>query len=255
MRVITAVNQKGGAGKTTSAVNMAAAAAEVGRRTLLIDLDPQASSTRWLSGQGEVSSEDADMSDVFAGEVKLHEICRASTAPGVDLAPSSLRLATAERNREPGAELAVKLALETAGVDYDIVFIDSPPTLGLLAIAGLTAATEVLIPVAQGAMDLDGVAQLLQTIERVTERLRPDLRIGAVLRTGVKARTALSRDVEASLRKRFGDLLLDVGIRESVRMGEAPASHLPITLYDPAGKATEDYRAATTQLLQRGAAA
>lgn len=253
-RLIAVVNQKGGVAKTTTAVSMAAIAAETGRSVLLVDLDPQASTTRWLSAQPNQDNGTArTVLQVLDGSCTVDQVAVTCTAPGVHLLPATIDLVGAERalGGQPGAETALRAALAHART-YDLVIFDCPPTLGLLAVNALVAAREVLIPVGTRAMDLDGVAALLHTVELVAQRLNPGLSVTAVLPTQVRPRELLSRDVLAELTNRFGDAMLP-GIRQSVRLSEAPSAHEPITLYDPTSNVAQDYRDATAALLARGA--
>lgn len=248
MRTLAITNQKGGSGKTTSAVNLAAALLEADRRVLLVDLDPQASASTWLG----VRDGDQDLLGVLGGKVNLRDVVR-ETDSGVDLVASSSWLAAAEQTigGQPGAELVLRKALRKLPARWDYVLIDCPPALGLLTVSALAAVQEVLVPVEVSPMALDGVARLVDTVELVRDRLNEDLVLAHLLACRVDARTNLSRDVMDALRARFGDLVMGTTIRESVRIREAWGFGQPITEYDPSGAGAQDYRAAAAELLTR----
>ena len=248
MRTIAITNQKGGSGKTTSAVNLAAALLETDRRVLLVDFDPQASASSWLG----VRDGDQDLLGVLGGKVNLRDVVR-ETDSGVDLVASSSWLAAAEQTigGQPGAELVFRKALRKLPDRWDYVLVDCPPALGLLTVSALAAVQEVLVPVEVSPMALDGVARLVETVELVRDRLNEDLVLAHLLACRVDSRTNLSRDVVSALRARFGDLVMDATVRESVRIREAWGFGQPITAYDPAGAGAQDYRTAAAELLTR----
>ena len=248
MKTLAITNQKGGSGKTTTAVNIAAALLEADRRVLLIDFDPQASASTWLG----VRDGDQDILGVLAGKVNLSDVVR-QTDSGVDLVASSSWLAAAEKTigGQPGAELVFRTSLAKLPSRWDYVLIDCPPALGLLTVSALAAVQEVLVPVEVSPMALDGVARLVETVELVQSRLNERLTLAHLLGCRVDSRTNLSRDVIGALRARFGDLVMETTIRESVRIREAWGFGRPITAYDPTGAGAEDYRAAAAELLTR----
>ncbi|MBX9580309.1 MAG: ParA family protein [Gemmataceae bacterium] len=251
MRTIAVLNQKGGSGKTTTAVCLGAALAERGRRVLLVDLDPQYSATTWLStlpvGRG--------VFDLFADPrgTSLQAVARPTATPGLDLAGASAWLVGAEKalSAEPGAETILKehVAALPAGA-YDYLLIDCPPTLGVLSVNALTAAAEVLVPVECHVMGLQGLAQLAQTVELVRRRLNPALRIAGIVPCRLDARTNHGPEVVAKLRARFPETTA-TAVRENVRLAECPSMGEPITAYAPASAGAEDYRALAAEVMAR----
>jgi chromosome partitioning protein len=243
MMVLAVANQKGGVGKTTTAVNLAATLAERGQHVLVIDMDPQANASAWL-GHPDGGRGLADL--LTEGNVSVSNLVRPSTAPDVDVVPASQTLAGVERyhavSGTPGAEYGLREALSaTTPLPYDWVILDCPPSLGLLAVTALVAATGVLVPVDASVMAYTGVGQLLRTVGAVKSRLNPDLVIAGMAGCRV-TRTRHAHDVLDLLRKRFGDQVLSSQIRENTRLREAAAQRLPITQYDPTSIGAEDYR-------------
>jgi len=249
LRTIAIMNQKGGSGKTTTAVNLAAALGEKGRRVLLLDLDPQASASAWLG----VEDGGRGLFEVFASGGKLAELARESTARGVELVPSSSWLVGLEKAlaSEVGAETLLRKALARLPERWDFVLVDCPPSLGLLAVNALAAVEEVLVPVESRTMALRGLADLLRTVEVVRDRLNPELVVSALLACRVDYRTRLSADVVDRLREKFGGLVLRAVVRENVRLAEAPSFQKSIFDYDPSSAGAEDYRAAAGEFLKR----
>lgn len=245
-RVIAVVNQKGGVGKTTTCVSVAACAAEAGHSVLLIDTDPESDSTHWLAGAPDGGA----VMDVLTGNLPLGEIVRPTGIPGLDLAPADTDLVLAERTlgNRPGAEQLLAAAVRTVADRYDLVLVDCPPSLNLLTVGALVAADEVLVPVAMGSLEIDGLTTLLPTIELTTRRLNPGLRLAGVLPIKVRSRQRMSADVLEVLRGRFGNQVLPP-IRDAVTVAEAASAQEPITVYAPGDDITEDYRAATRALL------
>jgi chromosome partitioning protein len=230
-------------------VSLAAALAEAGRRVLLVDLDPQYSATTWLStepvGRG--------VFDLFAdpGRVSLAGLARPTVCPGLDLVGASAWLVGAEKAlaNEPGAETIFREKLaEVPPGRYDYALLDCPPTLGVLTVNALTAARELLVPVECHVMGLQGLAQLLQTVEVVRKRLNPGLRLSGVLACRLDARTKHGVEVVEKLRGRFPQTLRAV-IRENVRLAECPSMGEPITTYAPQSSGAEDYRRAAAEVM------
>lgn len=239
MTAIAIANQKGGVGKTTTAINLGAALAGTGNRVLVVDLDPQANAT---SGLG-ISKERTDsIRSVLFGNAQLLRVVVATDLPGLDVLPSSTEMAAAEVELVPllAREFRLKDALSAAR-SYDVVLIDCPPSLGLLTVNALVAADAVIVPVQCEYLALEGLAQLLATIDAVRERLNPGLEILAILLTMLDRRNRLSAQVEDEVGRHFPDLLARVRIPRSVRLAEAPSFGKPISIYDPTSRAARAY--------------
>lgn len=242
-------NQKGGVGKTTTAISLGAAMAARGTRTLIIDLDPQANAT---SGLGFPKQQDRAVYGVLLREQPATGAIQPTGVEGLDLLPSSLDMTGAEVELVPAMARETRLRQALAGLSgYDSVLIDCPPSLGLLTINALTAADAVIIPVQAEYLALEGLAYLLQTIEAVTARLNPRLRILAIVLTMDDRRNRLSVQVADDLHRHFPDLLSDVRIPRTVRLAEAPSHGKPISVYDPGSRATEAYGQLAADLLAR----
>ncbi len=248
MRSIAITNQKGGSGKTTTAVNLAAALAEMGKQVLVVDLDPQASTSSWYG----IKDGGRGLLEVFTENGNLVDVVNHTDVSGVSVIPSSPWLVRVEKALagEPGAETIFRRALRKLPDRWDFVLVDCPPSVGLLAVSALAACREVLVPVEASSLGLAGLASLLQTVEVIRERLNPEIEVTAVLPCRVDSRTNLSRDLVEELEKRFGALVLP-SIRESVRLREAWSFSKPITVYDPDGHGAEDYRAAAAELTNK----
>jgi chromosome partitioning protein len=250
VRRIAIINQKGGAGKTTTTVSLGAALAERDKRVLIIDLDPQYSATTWLAvhpvGQG--------VFDLFAETERsqLKDLIQATTTANLSLVGSSAWLVGAEKAlaNEPGAETILRDKLATVENEFDYVLIDCPPTLGVLSINALTAVNEVLVPVAAQVMNLHGIAQLHQTIELVKKRLNPQLHFAGILACRLDQRTNHGPEIVLKLRERFPETLRTT-IRENVKLAECPSMGEPITSYAPTSAGAEDYRALADELMQQ----
>ena len=250
MRTLAIANQKGGSGKTTTSVNLAAALGELNRRVLMVDLDPQHSATSWLglnnAGKGVLG--------IFMDGGSLLDYVQESEAPGVDVAPSSAWLVGVEKilAGEVGAETILRRQLAKLPQErWDYVLIDCPPTLGILTVNALAAVRELLVPVEAHVMALAGLAQLLHTVEVVQERLNPELKISGVLACRVDNRTRHAREVVDMLRERSGELVYQTVIRENVRLAECPSFGQPITQYDPRSHGAADYRDLAQELVRQ----
>ena len=241
MYTLAISNQKGGTAKTTTAVCLAAALAELGRRVLLIDLDAQANATRWLGAGGDG---EASIYDVLTGGEDLREAIRPVT-DGLDLVPSSPFMVGVEKAlaSDPAPQFILQGALEGLAGSYDVCLIDCPGALGAVTVNALTAADGVLVPVPAQTLSLEGLAQLLETVRAVRGRLNPRLEIAGILVCRLDSRTRLAGEVVEALEERFPGLLLATRIRENVRLAEAPSFRQPITAYDPSSRGAEDYRA------------
>lgn len=252
MRSVAFTNQKGGTAKTTSAVSVAAALAEGGKKVLLVDLDPQGCATTWC---GVPDGGRPVFDALTGGNGSLSDLVAVSSIPGVDVVPASEWLSSADRALagEVGVETMLRKAVHRLPKTWDFLLVDCPPALGLLVVSSLVACREVFVPVEASTMALGGLARLVQTVDRVRERLNPELRLAHILAVRVDSRTNLARDVVDRLRERFGDLVLETVVRESVRFREAWSFGKPITTYDPRGTGAEDYRAVSHELLERNA--
>jgi chromosome partitioning protein len=246
--ILALANQKGGVGKTTTAVNLAACLAEAGGRTLVLDLDPQANAT---SGLGE-SANGTSSYDLLDG-APLAELAHATQFPNLDLIPSRPELAGAavELAAHGDGESFLASALAPARERYDYAFVDCPPSLGPLTVNALAAADRVLVPVQCEYYALEGLAQLLHSIELVRKRLNPRLALAGMLLTMVDGRTRLAADVAAEVRRHFGELVFDAVVPRSVRLAEAPSHGLPITVYDPASAGADAYYRVASELVDR----
>ncbi len=251
-RVIAVANQKGGVGKTTTAVNVAACLAEAGAPVILIDLDPQANAT---SGLG-VTAPSAERSTygLLAGSASLDEVAVQSLIPALRVVPSCADLAGAvvELAAADDKEYALRDALHDRVGAYDYVFIDCPPSLGLLTVNALAAAGEVLVPVQAEYYALEGLAQLLDTIALVRERLNPALEVLGILVTMLDGRTRLGREVTVEVRAHLAEKVFDTVVPRNVRLGEAPSHGVPISRYDPRCAGCDAYFDLAQEVVGRG---
>ena len=247
-RVYALANQKGGVGKTTTAINLAACLAEAGERTLLVDLDPQANAT---SGLGERANGTSSL-DLLDG-IALPKLVKPTRFARLELVPSRPELAGAavDLARRPDGERYLAEALAGAGDGYAFVFVDCPPSLGPLTVNALAAADRVLVPVQAEYYALEGLAQLVGSVELVRARLNPRLALGGVLLTMVDGRTRLAADVVAEVRRHFGELVFRTSVPRSVRIAEAPSHGLPVTAYDRRSAGADAYWKVAMELVER----
>jgi chromosome partitioning protein len=248
-KILALANQKGGVGKTTTAINLGASVAACERRVLLVDLDPQANAT---SGIGILDAE-RSMYDVLIEKMPLADIILPTEIPTLFVAPGSVDLVAAEVElREAiGREYYLKRVLDPVAADYDYVFIDLPPSLGLLTVNGLTAAHSVLVPLQTEYFALEGISQLLLTIERVQGAVNPGLEIEGIVLTMYDDRMNLTRQVAEEVRTHFGDKVYRTVIPRNVRLSEAPSFGKPIILYDIRSRGSEAYVSLAREFIQR----
>jgi chromosome partitioning protein len=249
-RVFALCNQKGGVGKTTSTINLGAALTEYGRRVLLVDFDPQGALSVGLGVQPHQL--DRTIYDVLMeSSVTLDDVLLKTNVPGMDLVPSNIDLSAAEVQlvNEVAREQTLARALAPALPDYDLVLIDCQPSLGLLTVNALTAADGVIIPLECEFFSLRGVALLIDTIEKVRERLNPRLHIEGILATMYDARTVHGREVFARTVEAFGDTVFDTVITRTVRFPETTVAGEPITTWAPSSAGAQQYRALAKEVL------
>jgi chromosome partitioning protein len=246
--VYALANQKGGVGKTTTAINLAACLAEAGARTLVVDLDPQANAT---SGLGE-RADGASTYDLLDG-APLDDCVQRTRFPNLDLVPSRPELAGAvvELSQRDDGESYLAQSLDGAREEYEFVFLDCPPSLGPLTVNALAAADQVLVPVQAEYYALEGLSQLVHSVDLVRARLNPRLRIGGVLLTMVDGRTRLSAEVAEEVRRHFGDLVFETAVPRSVRLAEAPSHGLPAIAYDRRSRGADAYWKVAMELVER----
>ena len=251
-KVMAIINQKGGVGKSTTAINLSAALGELGKQVMLVDLDPQGNSS---SGLGiEKSQVHNCVYDVLLNDVAIEDVIIPDVGEGLDLVPATINLAGAEVElvSEMARENRLKDAVGSLRGKYDYVFIDCPPSLGLLTVNALVAADKLLIPIQCEFYALEGVTKLLDSMKRVKTRLNPTLDIFGVLLTMYDGRTTLSRQVVEEVRSYFGKTVFTTLIPRTVKLSEAPSFGQPITQYDPSGKGAQSYVNLAKEVVQRG---
>lgn len=250
MEILAVLNQKGGSAKTTTTVNLGSALAEMKQRVLIIDIDPQGSASSWLGFKNTSKG----LFTLFTENSSITDIVCKTSINNLDIVTSSPWLISADKilAGEVGAETILKKRLiPHAAEPWDYILIDCPPTLGIMSINALTAAHKVLVPLETHIMAVQGLAQLLNTISTVKDRLNPALEIDGILPCRVNKRTRLSQDIIADLRKRFNGQVYQTTIRESVKLAEAPSFGKPITTYDTKSSGAEDYRSLANEIITR----
>ncbi len=255
-RVIALCNQKGGVGKTTTTINLGAALAEYGRRVLLVDFDPQGALSVGLG----LPTHELDVTIynlLLERGHDVRDIIQHTRVPGLDVLPANIDLSAAEVQlvSEVAREQALSRVLRPVLDDYDVVLIDCQPSLGLLTVNALTAAHGVLIPLECEFFAMRGVALLVDTIEKITDRLNPRLQVDGILATMYDGRTLHSREVVASVVEHFGDQVFHTVISRTVKFPDASLAAEPITTYDPTHKGADAYRQLARELIARGEAA
>ncbi|MFN3693679.1 MAG: ParA family protein [Ignavibacterium sp.] len=248
-KIISIANQKGGVGKTTTAINLSSLLAAAEKKTLLVDIDPQANSSSGLS----VNNQQISVYDVLAGTKNINEVIINTFMPFLDLLPSNINLVGAEIELVDveSREAKLKNALHEINSEYDFILIDCPPSLGLLTLNALTASDSVLIPVQCEYFALEGLGQLLNTINIVKKHFNPSLSIEGVLLTMFDTRLRLSHQVAEEVRKYFGDKVYNTVIHRNVRISEAPSYGKPIILYDAISSGAKNYMSLAAELLER----
>ena len=250
-RIIAIANQKGGVGKTTTSINLSASIAESGKKVLVIDIDPQGNTT---SGLGVDKNElDNTIYELILGECSIHECILKNVINGVSLLPSNVNLAAAEIELigVDRKEYILKKEVDWIKDQYDYIFIDCPPSLSMLTVNAMTTANTVLVPIQCEYYALEGLSQLIHTVNLVKERLNPDLAMEGVVFTMYDSRTNLSSQVVENVKEHFKQKVFDTVIPRNIRLAEAPSYGMPISLYDPKSAGAEAYRSLAKEILKR----
>lgn len=253
-RIVAVANQKGGVGKTTTAINLAAALAEMGRRVLLVDLDPQGNASTGLGIEADARR--ATTFDLLLDEAPIQEVVQETRVGNLWICPATTDLSSADIELVSNERRSFLLhdALRQPGIDglaLDYVFIDCPPSLSLLTVNAMVAAHSVLVPLQSEFFALEGLSQLMLTVRQVRQSANPGLRIEGVLLTMYDRRNNLAQQVEADARQTLGELVFRTIVPRNVRLSEAPSFALPVLQYDTASRGAEAYRALAQEMVER----
>jgi len=251
MRSIALTNQKGGVAKTTTTVNLGACLAEMGKKVLLIDLDPQGNMSSWLGI--DIHNLEKSMYNVFLEEVYFEEILKKTCVENVTLAPANVALAGVERilAREKERDLILRKRITPVAKEYDYIMLDCPPSLGLITVNALTFAKEVFIPLETKVLALNGLVTLVNTVHVVKERFNHRLEVTGIIACRFDGRTNLSNEVINQIKERFQEKVFNSIIRENTRLAECPISGKPIILYAPDSAGAKDYRELAKEVVEK----
>lgn len=250
-KILAVCNQKGGVGKTTTAINLAAALAEQNKKVLLVDIDPQGNAT---SGFGlEKNSIENTTYELLMDDCAINEAIQKEVLPGLDVIPSNVNLAGAEIELLDfeGKEYILKRALDFVKAEYDFILLDCPPSLSLLTVNSMAAADKILVPIQCEYYALEGLSQLIYTINLVKGSLNPELDIDGIVFTMYDARTNLAADVVRNVREHVEQHIYDTVIPRNIRLAEAPSAGMPITTYDTSSAGAQAYRALAREMIER----